>query len=101
MNNIISQRIYIHDFFFTPLSVGVMSQDCTFDNEQNPLCGWIPEVTNTDYNWKVWEGATPQKRTGPPGDHTSGGMLTMSTMIIKVFWFHLETSVVVTVISLK
>ncbi|XP_072031584.1 uncharacterized protein [Amphiura filiformis] len=55
------------------LAVGVLSQDCTFDNTDNPLCSWVPDLSNSDYIWKLGEGPTPQKKTGPPADHSGVG----------------------------
>ncbi|XP_022105274.1 neurogenic locus notch homolog protein 1-like [Acanthaster planci] len=66
--------------------VGGLSQECTFDEAVNPMCGWIASRgRDADYYWQLHEGSTPAKNTGPPTDRSGAGkyMLARSSIETK------------------
>lgn len=58
---------------FVTLFVISDTMDCDFETG---LCGWKQDQDDM-YDWTEHTGYTPSQNTGPEGDHTSGGILTI------------------------
>ncbi|XP_038072708.1 uncharacterized protein LOC119741108 isoform X2 [Patiria miniata] len=59
-----------------------LSQECTFDEAVNPMCGWIGS-RGSDYYWQLREGSTPAKNTGPPNDRSGSGKYMLARSSIE------------------